>query len=80
IYGPPGTGKTEFARLLAREAGCELYEVDCLDRDGNSLSGKDRYRSLQVSQAFLRGRAHTALLFDEVEDVFPGSARELMSL
>lgn len=80
IYGPPGTGKTEFARLLAREAGCELYEVDCLDRDGNSLSGKDRYRSLQVSQAFLRGRPRTALLFDEVEDVFPGSARELTSL
>lgn len=80
IYGPPGTGKTEFARLVAREAGCELYEVDCFDRDGNSLSGKDRYRSLQVSQAFLRGRPRTALLFDEVEDVFPGSARELMSL
>lgn len=80
LYGPPGTGKTEFARLIAREAGCELYEVDCLDRDGNSLSGKDRYRSLQVSQAFLRGRPRTALLFDEVEDVFPGSARELMSL
>lgn len=80
IYGPPGTGKTEFARLLAGEAGCELYEVDCLDRDGNSLSGKDRYRSLQVSQAFLRGRPRTALLFDEVEDVFPGSSRELMSL
>lgn len=80
IYGPPGTGKTEFARLLAREAGCELYEVDCLDRDGNSLSGKDRYRSLQVSQAFLRGRPNTALLFDEVEDVFPGGTRELMSL
>lgn len=80
IYGPPGTGKTEFARLLAGESGCELYEVDCLDRDGNSLSGKDRYRSLQVSQAFLRGRPRTALLFDEVEDVFPGSSRELMSL
>lgn len=80
IYGSPGTGKTEFARLLARDAGCELYEVDCLDRDGNSLSGKDRYRSLQVSQAFLRGRPQTALLFDEVEDVFPGSGRELMSL
>ncbi|MGY8524046.1 ATP-binding protein [Paracidovorax citrulli] len=81
IYGPPGTGKTEFARLLASEAGCELYEVDCLDRDGNSLSGKDRYRSLQVSQAFLRGRANTVLLFDEVEDVFPGGhTRELMSL
>ena len=71
LYGPPGTGKTEFAKLMARLAGCELYEVDCLDREGNSLSGKERYRSLQVSQAFLRGRGGTAILFDEVEDVFP---------
>ena len=71
IYGPPGTGKTEFAKVLARQAGCELYAVDCLDREGNSLSGKERYRSLQVSQAFLRGRTATAILFDEVEDVFP---------
>ncbi|MET0506837.1 MAG: AAA family ATPase [Burkholderiaceae bacterium] len=71
VYGPPGTGKTEFAKLVAQRAGCELYEVDCLDREGNSLSGKERYRSLQVSQAFLRGRTATAVLFDEVEDVFP---------
>ncbi|MGE0310445.1 MAG: AAA family ATPase [Lautropia sp.] len=71
LYGPPGTGKTEFAKLIAQHSGCELYEVDCLDRDGNSLSGKERYRSLQVSQAFLKGRAGTAILFDEVEDVFP---------
>lgn len=80
LYGAPGTGKTELARVLARDAGCELYEVDCLDKDGNSLSGKDRYRSLQVSQAFLRGRPGAVLLFDEVEDVFPGPTRELMSL
>ncbi|WP_204273492.1 hypothetical protein, partial [Stenotrophomonas maltophilia] len=51
-----------------------------LDKDGNSLTGKDRYRSLQVSQAFLRGRPGAVLLFDEVEDVFPGPTRELMSL
>ncbi len=76
FYGPPGTGKTEFAKLMAQLAGCELYEVDCLDRDGNSLSGKERYRSLQVSQAFLKGRPHTALLFDEVEDVFPPIAEK----
>ena len=80
LYGAPGTGKTELARVLARDAGCELYEVDCLDKDGNSLTGKDRYRSLQVSQAFLRGRPGAVLLFDEVEDVFPGPTRELMSL
>ena len=71
IYGPPGTGKTEFAKLIAQQAGLELYEVDCLDKEGNSLSGKERYRSLQVSQAFLKGRQRAAILFDEVEDVFP---------
>src|SRR5690606_41324965 len=71
LYGPPGTGKTEFAKLLSKLAGLELYEVDCLDGDGNSLSGRERYRSLQVSQAFLKGRPRAAILFDEVEDVFP---------
>ena len=71
IYGPPGTGKTEFAKLISQQAGLELYEVDCLDKEGNSLSGKERYRSLQVSQAFLKGRQRAAILFDEVEDVFP---------
>jgi SpoVK/Ycf46/Vps4 family AAA+-type ATPase len=80
IYGPPGTGKTEFAKLIAKEAGSELYEVECLDKDGNSLTGKERYRSLQVSQAFLKGRTQTALLFDEVEDVFPTAGAELMNL
>ena len=80
LYGPPGTGKTEFARLVAQQAGCELYEVDCLDREGNSLSGKERYRSLQVSQAFLKGRAGAALLFDEVEDVFPPISEPVLNL
>lgn len=80
VYGPPGTGKTEFAKLIAKEAGCELYEVDCLDKDGNSLTGKERYRSLQVSQAFLKGRRNTALLFDEVEDVFPTVPSEVLNL
>jgi SpoVK/Ycf46/Vps4 family AAA+-type ATPase len=80
VYGPPGTGKTELAKLIASQAQCELYEVDCLDRDGNSLSGKERYRSLQVSQAFLRGRDMAALLFDEVEDVFPPIGQEMLNI
>ncbi|MBU6436456.1 MAG: AAA family ATPase, partial [Betaproteobacteria bacterium] len=80
IYGEPGTGKTELAKVVAQAASCELYEVECADRDGNSLSGKDRYRSLQVALAFLRGRRKVALLFDEVEDVFPPAAPDLMSL
>ncbi|HWH82235.1 MAG TPA: AAA family ATPase, partial [Burkholderiaceae bacterium] len=53
LYGPPGTGKTELAKVAAQAAGLELYEVEYADRDGNSLSGRDRYRSLQISQVFL---------------------------
>ncbi|WP_341890763.1 AAA family ATPase [Variovorax sp. YR752] len=71
LYGPPGTGKTELAKVAAQAAELELYEVEYADRDGNSLSGRDRYRSLQISQVFLKGSANVALLFDEVEDVFP---------
>ena len=71
LYGPPGTGKTELAKVAAQAAGVELYEVEYADRDGNSLSGRDRYRSLQISQVFLKGSDKVALLFDEVEDVFP---------
>jgi SpoVK/Ycf46/Vps4 family AAA+-type ATPase len=71
LYGPPGTGKTELAKVAAQAAGLELYEVEYADRDGNSLSGRDRYRSLQISQVFLKGGSQVALLFDEVEDVFP---------
>ncbi|MBV8603296.1 MAG: AAA family ATPase [Pelomonas sp.] len=71
LYGPPGTGKTELAKVAAHAAGLDLYEVEYADRDGNSLSGRDRYRSLQISQVFLKASSNVALLFDEVEDVFP---------
>ena len=71
LYGPPGSGKTELAKVVAREAGLDLFEVEYADRDGNSLSGRDRYRSMQIAQVFLKGAHEAALLFDEVEDVFP---------
>jgi SpoVK/Ycf46/Vps4 family AAA+-type ATPase len=71
LYGPPGTGKTELAKVVAQAADLDLFEVEYADRDGNSLSGRDRYRSLQIAQAFLKGAHNAALLFDEVEDVFP---------
>ena len=76
LYGPPGTGKTELAKVVAQAAGLDLFEVESADRDGNSLSGRDRYRSLQIAQVFLKGSAHSALLFDEVEDVFPPISSE----
>jgi len=80
MYGPPGTGKTELARVVASAAGLELFEVEYADRDGNALSGRDRYRSLQIAQVFLKGTAHSALLFDEVEDVFPPISSEAAQL
>lgn len=78
LYGPPGTGKTELAKVIAERAGLELFEVEYADRDGNSLSGRDRYRSLQIAQVFLKGSAQAVLLFDEVEDVFPPLSSEAM--
>jgi SpoVK/Ycf46/Vps4 family AAA+-type ATPase len=80
LYGPPGTGKTELAKVCAAAAGLSLYEVEYADRDGNSLSGRDRYRSLQISQVFLKGSPTVALLFDEVEDVFPPISSEAAQL
>ncbi len=62
LYGPPGTGKTELAKVVAQAANLELYEVEYADREGNSLSGRDRYRSLQIAQVFLlAGRVNTAI-------------------
>ncbi|MBP6854503.1 MAG: AAA family ATPase [Rhodoferax sp.] len=80
LYGPPGTGKTELAKVVAQAAQLELFEVEYADRDGNSLSGRDRYRSLQIAQVFLKGSAQAALLFDEVEDVFPPISNEAAQL
>ena len=80
LYGPPGTGKTELAKVVAQAAGLALYEVESSDRDGNALSGRDRYRSLQIAQVFLKGSTHSALLFDEVEDVFPPISSEAAQL
>ena len=80
LYGPPGTGKTELARVVAQVAGLDLFEVEYADRDGNSLSGRDRYRSLQIAQVFLKGSVQAALLFDEVEDVFPPISTEAAQL
>ena len=80
LYGPPGTGKTELAKVCAAAAGLSLYEVEYADREGNSLSGRDRYRSLQISQVFLKGSGSVGLLFDEVEDVFPPISNEAAQL
>ena len=69
MYGDPGTGKSQLARILAKETGCELFEVASEDERGEPLTDKNRLRSFHVAQALLSGRK-IILLFDEIEDVF----------
>ncbi len=69
IHGMPGTGKSELAKVLAKEIGCELFEVSCEDEDGDPVEGEGRLRALNAAQSFLSYR-RALILFDEAEDVF----------
>lgn len=71
IYGPPGTGKTEYARWLAAHQRKRLYQVKATDAHGGPISSHDRLAFFQLSQAFLQ-KGDALILFDEIEDVFPG--------
>ena len=70
IHGQPGTGKTEFVRALAQDIGAALREVPNVDRDGDPISGIDRFRAYGICQSVLASRRGQLILFDEVEDVF----------
>ncbi|MDD5029773.1 MAG: AAA family ATPase [Rhodoferax sp.] len=78
LYGPPGTGKTEYAKLLAREAGLQLFEVDCEDRDGAGLNSTDRMGSLVLAMQSLKGRRDAMVLLDEAEDIFPDTGNAVL--
>ena len=71
FYGEPGTGKTEFAKVLACEAGFKLYEVASSHNDGAPLTRAERLAFLRISLRFLADDKNALLLFDEIEDVFP---------
>ena len=71
LYGPPGTGKTEYARWLSSQMGKLLYQVRAMDDEGNPAKGIERLTFFQLSQAFLE-KTDALILFDEIEDVFPG--------
>lgn len=76
IHGPPGTGKTEFARTLAAAAGLRLFAVGEVDEEGEEPSRFDRLHALKRAHRLLARRKDSALLFDEMEDLFspPSSA------
>ena len=69
LYGDPGTGKSQLAKILARETGCELFEVASEDEDGDPRMGGLRLRAFQAAQNILSNQK-MMILFDEIEDVF----------
>ncbi|WP_406672671.1 AAA family ATPase [Natronospira sp.] len=74
IHGPPGVGKTELARLLGQILECEVFEVAFEQGDGTALKPEQRFASFQLAQAILAGDEQALVVFDEIEDVFPGSS------
>jgi SpoVK/Ycf46/Vps4 family AAA+-type ATPase len=73
LYGPPGTGKSELARALAKDLGCELFEVASEDSDGDPVVGERRLRAFRAAQSFF-AQCPALILFDEVEDIFNDGA------
>ena len=69
LHGAPGTGKSQLAKVLAKELGCELFEVASEDSDGDPVTGDLRLRAFRAAQSVLAQR-RALILFDEVEDVF----------
>ncbi len=69
LHGESGTGKSQLAKVLARELGCELFEVASEDSDGDPVRGESRLRAFRAAQSFF-SRRRAIILFDEVEDVF----------
>jgi len=73
VHGRPGTGKSQFAKLIASELGCTLFEVSGEDGDGDPLTGASRLRSFRAAQSVL-ARSCALILFDEIEDVFESAS------
>lgn len=69
LHGAPGTGKSQLTKVMARELGCELYEIASADEDGDAVEGEQRLRAYRLAQSLFAERA-ALILFDEVEDVF----------
>lgn len=77
LYGIPGTGKTEFVKSISKTLGVDLYEISFADKDGNPITGKARLVAYNLCQKILCHKPNALLMFDEIEDVFPGNNRLL---
>lgn len=68
LYGSVGTGKTQFAKLIANKAKCDMYSVSAEFMD-KEATRKDRLSDLSSKQTILSKSTNSCLLFDEAEDV-----------
>ena len=68
LYGSVGTGKTQFAKLIANKAKCDMYSVSAEFMD-KEATRKDRLSDLSSKQTILSKSSNSCLLFDEAEDV-----------
>jgi SpoVK/Ycf46/Vps4 family AAA+-type ATPase len=73
LYGKPGVGKSEYVQVLAAALGTELYEIAFSDSDGDPIKGADRLQAFAFCQNLLSRSENALLIFDEIEDVFPGN-------
>jgi len=80
LYGPPGTGKTEFARLLAKQAGLAPFDIRSCNNEGESIAKQERIAYFALAQRFLAENGQAMVLFDEIEDVFPSESGGLAFL
>ncbi len=72
LHGAPGTGKTEFCKVLAERLCATLHAVGETDDDGDEPSRFERLQQLRLGQRLLADQGNSIILFDEMEDLFPG--------
>jgi DNA polymerase III delta prime subunit len=73
--GPPGTGKTMTAALIARDLGCDVYQVDT-SKISSKWIGETEKNLAALFDAAEAG--HAILLFDEADSLF-GKRSEVKS-